>query len=410
MKRLFLVVFLFSVVFSQSYGPSVLILEKDWIISTAPGSEITLDGIFIVNNSWQKVTEIEVSPGVELEYLDNGIIKVKYDGVSQTAEKKISARAVVEVEYHTSIKNDPSLDLRKLPTTELTAYDKEIEAKANELYSGESTLETIVGLTNWINSYIEYDISYFGLNKPAKEVLIEQKGVCVEYTHLFISSAHSLGINTRYAAGYVKSEDWQAHAWTEVDIPGYGWLPVDATFGEIGILDNSHVLMFYGEDQNDIFDKITTTKTATFITEEKVTPVSVKNTTGLLVGVNIEYDEYIVDVNLENTRNEYVYFVYSLVAPEELGINERKVMLLSPKEKIEITYELDENYFREGVKYTIPVNIRINDAKNQLEFAVVKPKIKIEDIRTDEIEEVEKSCPLGLFLGVLGLFIFKVRE
>jgi len=410
MKKLFFVLFFFSLVFSQSYGPSVIELEKTWTIISSPGDEIELDGIFIVNNSWQKVTSVELSPGAELVYLDDGIIKVRYKGVSSTGEKTVSAKAVVEVLYDTSIKRDAPLSGEKLETTNLTAYDREIEGKADEYADESSTLETIRSVVDWVHNYIEYDITYFGLTKEAKKVLRERRGVCVEYTHLLISVSRSLGIDTRYAGGYVVSEDWQAHSWAELYAPGYGWLPADATFGEVGVIDNSHLIMFYGNDQNDIFDKVTSTGSASFQTDEKLTFISIQNATDDMVDVGVVYEDYTVDVTLENKRDEYVYFVYYMNAPELLDINERQIILLEPNEKRVISYELDENSFSKNVKYTIPLSVITNDKRTRETFQISRIDEQIQRVVDREITETEKSCPLGFVLPLVLLLILKVGK
>jgi len=73
-------------------------------------------------------------------------------------------------------------------------------------------------------------------------LFVDQRGVCEQFATAHAVLLRSLGIPTRLVAGYgageysalsgyytVRSND--AHAWTEVYFPGYGWVPFDATPG-----------------------------------------------------------------------------------------------------------------------------------------------------------------------------------
>ncbi len=73
-------------------------------------------------------------------------------------------------------------------------------------------------------------------------LFVDQRGVCEQFATAHAVLLRSLGIPTRLVAGYgageysslsgyytVHAND--AHAWTEVYFPGYGWVPFDATPG-----------------------------------------------------------------------------------------------------------------------------------------------------------------------------------
>lgn len=73
-------------------------------------------------------------------------------------------------------------------------------------------------------------------------LFVDQRGVCEQFATAHAVLLRSLGIPTRLVAGYgageynaltgyytVRAND--AHAWTEVYFPGYGWVPFDATPG-----------------------------------------------------------------------------------------------------------------------------------------------------------------------------------
>ena len=67
------------------------------------------------------------------------------------------------------------------------------------------------------------------------------EGYCVQFSSTAVLLLRSLGINTRYVTGYVSRGadfgggryvyDSNAHAWCEVELYGYGWVPFEMTDG-----------------------------------------------------------------------------------------------------------------------------------------------------------------------------------
>ncbi len=71
----------------------------------------------------------------------------------------------------------------------------------------------------------------------ASEILKIGKGVCADYAILYVAMLRAAGIPSRVAAGIpaaliLREENQEidiGHAWVEVKLPGYGWIPVDIT-------------------------------------------------------------------------------------------------------------------------------------------------------------------------------------
>jgi len=74
----------------------------------------------------------------------------------------------------------------------------------------------------------------------ASDVLETGKGVCSDYSILYTAMLRSVGIPARLAAGipvytilYETGREIDGgHAWVEIKIPGYGWIPIDITTEE----------------------------------------------------------------------------------------------------------------------------------------------------------------------------------
>ncbi len=102
--------------------------------------------------------------------------------------------------------------------------------------------EKVAKLATFVNKYMTYDERLAGEEKDALWVLQTRQGVCVEYSTLFAALARSIGIPTKYVTGYVYSDKysrWLGHAWNEVYLGE--WVPVDATWFEVGTVDALHV-------------------------------------------------------------------------------------------------------------------------------------------------------------------------
>lgn len=128
-------------------------------------------------------------------------------------------------------------------------YSSQIKSKADEVVSGVSDyLTAVLRLSEFVNQYLNYSFyePYIKGTLSSSQVFSLRKGVCDEYSVLFISLARSVGIPCRYVTGYsygnvLGLDSFGPHAWVEVYVPGHGWLPVDPTYGEHAWLDASHV-------------------------------------------------------------------------------------------------------------------------------------------------------------------------
>ncbi len=395
-----LLLMLFSFSFAeQSFGSSRILMEKTWVVScTDPSCDIDFEGILVLNNSNQKVISIATEPEMELVTDEHGETHLLYSGKLPNGSITLTAAVEVEVDYNTNIMEDSVLTPQEVNVTELTEADEDISAKAAELADSGSVLMTLRNMVEWINRNIEYDILYFGQNKNAQEVFIERRGVCVEYSHLLISMLNSQGIKTRYVNGYVISDEWQPHAWTEAYVPGYGWIPIDPTFNQIGILDSSHVMVSYGYDQSSDYDRLTATSENVMLNRfptEITLLSSEKNRKGLSVDIGFENKTYTAVINVGNSRGDYVFGLYSFYPPTGYGETVNEIILFLPYEIIKKRFRYDSSLFEEGYSYTLPMKATLNDAEDQKMVVLVRPSKPTAE---------EETCPLAIFIGLVALF------
>ncbi len=89
--------------------------------------------------------------------------------------------------------------------------------------------EKVIWIHHWIKSNIR---SYRGPSKrfSVEKTLKTKKGNCWEVSDLFVTLCRKYGIPARQIAGwlYQKGKINAGHAWAEVFLEDYGWMPVDA--------------------------------------------------------------------------------------------------------------------------------------------------------------------------------------
>lgn len=133
----------------------------------------------------------------------------------------------------------------------------EIDKKAKSIVGNETDERKKAYLIyKWIGSNIDYDWSKYnniinGVNNVDKYGAIPafttRKGVCEDYSDLYVAMARAVGLKVRIVVGkgYTGSE-WGGHAWNEVYINNEKkWIPLDTTWAKAGnYFDNKN---FYKE-------------------------------------------------------------------------------------------------------------------------------------------------------------------
>ena len=135
--------------------------------------------------------------------------------------------------------------------------DSNIRLLAQQLSQGKDDLYDVVyTISQWTRDNINYSLDT--LTAEAKQdavwVLDNRRGVCDELTILFISLLRSLDIPTKFVSGSSYTDvigGFGNHAWAEVYFPGQGWIAFDPTYGQIGMVDATHIKMDESPDARD---------------------------------------------------------------------------------------------------------------------------------------------------------------
>jgi len=129
----------------------------------------------------------------------------------------------------------PSLFLRSTPLTEANPAMVKF---ARELWteSGGEILGFLHALLVQINEHMTFDTDRTNTGTSAKEAFQLRRGVCQDYSHIFITCARSAGVPARYVSGHFLRADGAVsqeagHAWAEAYVEGLGWVGFDPTNG-----------------------------------------------------------------------------------------------------------------------------------------------------------------------------------
>lgn len=121
----------------------------------------------------------------------------------------------------------------------------QIDATARSLAGRESgSRRKAYVLYQWISQNIQYDYDKAarissdprGISSGSIVAFTTRKGICFDYSSLYISMCRAVGLKVRLITGLGYSGmAWGDHAWNQVYIPETGsWINVDATFGSNG--------------------------------------------------------------------------------------------------------------------------------------------------------------------------------
>jgi transglutaminase-like putative cysteine protease len=104
--------------------------------------------------------------------------------------------------------------------------------------SSRGTVQTLVELTRSIHEAIQYERREEGPARSPAETLRRKSGACRDVAVLLAEMVRSLGLAARIVSGYLREADdsihhaeRSLHAWTEVFLPGAGWIGLDPTNG-----------------------------------------------------------------------------------------------------------------------------------------------------------------------------------
>jgi len=254
------------------------------------------------------------------------------------------------------------------PTKNIQSNHESIRTVALNRFQSNSWLETIVEVTKWTYDNVEYDLSYVSGVVSAVDTLKNKKGVCDEFAGLAGAMLRAKGIPARVVTGYSfnpkEGEGWERHGWVEAFNPGVGWIPLDPTFFEAGVVDGTHIITgIYPDLAESSGTKVRSVQTAPINIGDRTMDVEVVSVelfdkifaidAGNLVMPANKWNEVSVSVTNGLQRKVIGWFILSL--PKEFSLeDQRRLVLFQPGEektlewKTRVDMQLKENEYLHG--------------------------------------------------------------
>jgi transglutaminase-like putative cysteine protease len=148
---------------------------------------------------------------------------------------------------------------------EVLPFQEEIIALANRAFiidhypylykqQHQSVFSYLQALNRHIYTILSFDPEPTNVHTTATEVIELGKGVCQDYTHLFLAFGRKNRIPCRYVSGYLNQGGGLTgsavmHAWVEAFIPGYGWCGFDPTNNLL--VNVNYIKAAHGTDYSD---------------------------------------------------------------------------------------------------------------------------------------------------------------
>ncbi len=141
-----------------------------------------------------------------------------------------------------------------LGSSHYTRIEDQFKDRVLHKTEGQTVVDYLRQLNSYIYQMLEFDPEPTHVHTTVSEVLQLGRGVCQDYTHLFIGIARLNKIPCRYVSGYLNQGlqlegSAVMHAWAEAYIPGYGWRGFDPTNNLYA--DVNYIKAAHGSDYSD---------------------------------------------------------------------------------------------------------------------------------------------------------------
>lgn len=410
---------------------------EDYIIKT-----LNLSLEFFPRNDYRQdnvafqVTPNNYEKGNELKFFWDNPSEKEYNIKVNSKIKTINIPKKITSKIKFPIDDVPDEYKIYLEETKLMDYNNEaIIELASKLAEGKGDLyEIVFDMGVWTHDNIDYSLETLTAEAslPASWVIKNRKGVCDELTNLFISLVRSIGVPAKFVAGisYTESElfteKWGPHAWAEVYLPGYGWVPFDVTYGQFGIIDPTHIKLkeTYDSDKTsssfewvgyDVEAASGGIKMNTNVADYgKKVPERVKLTNTLLKD-KVGFGSYnLLETNIKNLNNFYLPISLSIskmqkldgFEPLEIIDPETIYILLKPLEEKSIFWRLKvSDKLQKTNIYTFPIiiytdfnesaSLNLASQDNEVIFSSKDIQAQLEVLSEKEVKAYSVNLDMG---------------
>lgn len=180
-----------------------------------------------------EITENKDSFNINFNKINSSMVQVKVDSI---VKNDFDNKVWIKLDHNKYLNIDEKL------ARELQNYIYKIQSNSTK------SEPLHISLARWVNSYIEYDDSFFGKDMDSREILSTARGVCMHYAVLYNDLLRAAGIPSVIVLGLsynVEREIFENHAWNLVFANGE-WVSIDPTWGLYsGRVPISHIFFNY---------------------------------------------------------------------------------------------------------------------------------------------------------------------
>ncbi len=292
-------------------------------------------------------------------------------------------------------------------TDYIETNDPTLQSKARLEFQSNNQLELTQQISQWVNSNIEYDFAnYYNEVFSAKHTYDTRHGVCDEFANLSAAFARIKGIPAKYITGIsFDGQRFGNHGWLEVYLDDYGWVGLDATFGEAGFVDGAHFILGQTIDANKLINlKITTQSIGglTVLTELKQPQVEINDTkffeniTMITTEIPTKVyskQQFTTKIKIKNTLDKQALMPIELaVHPDFLVDQKLRIENFAPNEEKELEWQIiapehtdrktylkyDVFVFTPDQNIKLPIEVHFGETRNEettpLVFFDISPK------------------------------------
>jgi len=243
---------------TYQYAEAVTLLPHKLLLRPREGHDIRIESV-----------ELDISPAHQLEWqrdvYDNAVAQVTF--LEPASSLSISSRILIQhyddqplnflvADYAVSFPFQYDVAERMDLEPYLSAIFEQdqplLRSWLRQFWISGQVVETYL-LLEWINKAIATGFAYQQREEPGVQTpettLTRCTGSCRDFATLFIEACRSLGLATRFVSGYLYTPSLPqgqgaTHAWSEVYLPGAGWIGFDSTTGLV--VGNDHIAVAMG--------------------------------------------------------------------------------------------------------------------------------------------------------------------
>ena len=121
-------------------------------------------------------------------------------------------------------------------------------------FNSNPLLAILIEIREYLYEKLSFESGVTDAHTPAADAWQNKRGVCQDFTHIFIGICRAMGIPARYVSGYLsQGENFrgnnQLHAWVECLLPFHGWVGLDASNNLM--VDHHYIKICHGRDYYD---------------------------------------------------------------------------------------------------------------------------------------------------------------